>query len=101
MKSTEKNPFCIVLPLICAIGIFPMSMLFQTMAYWGNNLTWYWLGVILTYSLFFMGVAFLAVIFTKKNKPYNLLVLSLFSMVLLILGFLWTTFIIIAGMSGM
>lgn len=103
MNLIKTNQFYIVLSLICAICVFPMSTLFQTMAYWGNNLIWYWVGVVLTYAIWLIGVTFIFLIFTKKSGDYNVLVasLSIVSGILLVLGFLWTTFIIIAGMSGL
>jgi len=45
------------LSLICAVSIFPMTSVFQSMAYWGEGLTFYWLGVGLTYLLFLLGLA--------------------------------------------
>lgn len=103
MNLIKTNYFYIVLSFVCAVGIFPMSILFQEMAYLGNGLTWYWIGVALTYCIFLIGVTFLILIFMKKSEPYNLLVLSLSFVtgMLLVIGFLWTTFIIIAGMSGL
>ena len=76
------------------------------MAYWGNGLTWYWVGVTLTYLIGLLGVMFFALSFKKREgnqKVFASLLISLrtSSILALGIGFLWTTFVIIAGMSGM
>lgn len=103
MNVIKTKPVYFILSLVCGIGIFPMSMLFQIMAYWGNSLTWYWVGVVLTYALFGIGVTSLIFANTKKNESHHLLLISLSIVLslLLLMGFLWTTFIVITGMSGM
>ena len=101
-----KKEFLTFLSLLCAIGVFLMSSAFQSMAYWGNDSTWYWVGVVFTYFLELMGIVFLILAIKKQTKVNGELKsgLSTFgimtSIALLIGGFLWTTFIIIAGMSG-
>lgn len=102
MNLIKKNSFSIPLALFCAISIFPMSNLFQLMAYWGNGLMWFWIGVGLTYIIFLIGSSLLIVIFTNKRNRKNLAIdcFGFVTGMLLILGFLWSTFIIIAGMSG-
>ncbi|WP_091277123.1 hypothetical protein [Alteribacillus persepolensis] len=90
--------------LICALGVFYLSILFQDMAYWGKGLTWYWVGVVFAYLIGLLGVIFI-ILSLKKRKSYKE---TLFPVLLrtlsggtLVIGFLWTTFVIIAGMSGM
>ena len=102
MNRLKSNPFLIFLSYLCAIGVFFMSIKFQEMAYWGNNLTWYWVGVTITYILFFTGMILLKLVFTRKSEVHTVLKIStgVFSGIFLILGILWTTFIVIAGMSG-
>ncbi|MEK4130084.1 hypothetical protein NYE67_10405 [Solibacillus sp. FSL W8-0474] len=92
--------------LVCAIGVFYLSIKFQEMAYWGNGLTWYWVGVTFTYLIGVLGCVFFALSFKKREgdqKYFSSLLISLriSSILALGIGFLWTTFIIIAGMSGM
>lgn len=82
-----------------------MSSAFQSMAYWDEGFTWYWIGVAFTYFLWLMGIVFLVVAITRKANMKGKLILSLSilgisSFFLLIIGFCWTTFIIIAGLSG-
>lgn len=93
------------LSLLCAIGVFLMSNVFQSMAYWGNDFTWYWAGVIFTYFLGLMGIVFLVFAIKRKARGnresrFGLLMFGIVTSIILICGFLWTTFIIIAGMSG-
>ncbi|WP_152414409.1 hypothetical protein [Halalkalibacterium ligniniphilum] len=93
-----------ILSLICAAGVFYLSYLFQEMAYWGNGLTWYWAGAVFTYLIGLLGVMFIILSSEgrKGDKEISLpILLSLLSGVTLVIGFLWTTFVIIAGMSGM
>lgn len=103
MNLIKRKLLSIFLSLLCAIAVFMMNDLFQEMAYWGNNLTWYWVGVSCTYIVWLIGVSFLVRAFTKRTGRHTLLTLSLSIVTssLLVLGFLWTTFVIIAGLSGM
>ena len=92
--------------LVCAIGVFYLSIKFQKMAYWGNGLTWFWVGVTCTYLIGLLGIVFFALSFKKREgdqKYFPSLLISLRTLAILALGigFLWTTFVIIAGMSGM
>lgn len=100
-----KKEFVIFLSLLCAIGVFLMSSAFQSMAYWGNYFTWYWAGVVFTYILGLMGIIFLVFSIKRKKRENgeSRLGLSMFEIItsmILICGLLWTTFIIVAGMSG-
>lgn len=93
----KANRILQILSLICAVGMFPMTSVFQSMAYWGDDFTFYWLGVGITYSFFLLGLVLLIV---SHLRTYRMTFLSLATFKLLICGFLWTTFIILAGMSG-
>ena len=105
MSFFKTKQFFVILSLLCAIGVFLMSGPFQSMAYWGNDFTWYWIGVAFTYFLWLMGIVFLVVAITRKTtvngkSMFGLTMLRIATFILLICGFLWTTFVIIAGMSG-
>lgn len=100
-----KKEFLVFLSLLCAIGVFLMSSAFQSMAYWGNDFTWYWAGVVFTYFLGLMGIVFLVFAIKRKTRVNGesrsgLSMFGIMTSIILICGFLWTTFIIIAGMSG-
>ncbi len=102
-----KLIFYTIFSLLCAAGVFYLSVLFQEMAYWGKGLTWFWVGVTFTYLTGLLGVMFIILSFKKRegNKKifFSLLLILLrtLSSLALGIGFLWTTFVIIAGMSGM
>lgn len=105
MNFIKTKQFFVLLSLLCAIGVFLMSGPFQSMAYWGNDLNWYWVGVAFTYFLWLMGIVFLVIAITRKANvkgklTFGLSMLGIASFILLVFGFLWTTFVIIAGMSG-
>jgi len=93
--------------LLCAVGVFYLSIKFQEMAYWGDGLTWYWVGVTFTYLIGLLGVMFSILSLKKRdgNKKgflsYSINLFRPLSILALGMGFLWTTFVIIAGMSGM
>ncbi|MBF4502262.1 hypothetical protein IRY55_12915 [Savagea sp. SN6] len=101
-----KKEILTLLSLLCAIGVFLMSSAFQSMAYWGNDSTWYWVGVVFTYFLELIGIVFLVFAIKRKTRvngesKSSLLIFGILtSVTLLIGGFLWTTFVIIAGISG-
>lgn len=90
------------LSLICSISVFYLSILFQKMAYWGNGLFWFWIGVGFTYTVWLVGLILWIKVFTYKDSSYSFLVVSLaiLTIILLIVSFLWTTFVIIFGLSG-
>lgn len=103
--NLKTKLFFVFLSLLCAIGVFLMIGPFQSMAYWGNGLTWYWIGAAFTFFIWLMGIVFLVLAMTRKEKVrgkliFGLPILGVASFVILICGFLWTTFVIIAGMSG-
>ncbi|GGB41930.1 hypothetical protein GCM10011409_19350 [Lentibacillus populi] len=105
MDLIKTKQFFVFLSLLCAIGVFLMSSAFQSMAYWGNDLTWYWVGVAFTYFIWLMGIVFLVIAITRKVNVkgkliFGLSMLGIATFIILICGFLWTTFVIIAGMSG-
>lgn len=105
MHLIKTKQFLVYLSLLCAIGVFLMSSAFQSMAYWGNDLTWYWIGAVSTYFLWLIGIVFLGIAMTRKTKVKGKLkgglqIVGIVTFIILIFGFLWTTFVIIAGMSG-
>jgi hypothetical protein len=99
MSSQNKTSiFSFVLSII---GIV-FGMKFQYMAYWGSGypvgMMWFWIGAFLSYV--FSLTAILLVLFkTKFNFVGNAskIIISLIT----IANILWTTFVIIAGLSGM
>jgi len=102
----NKSQIHVCLSLLCAIGVFGMSSAFQDMAYWGEGLTWYWVGVALTYLIGVLGIVFLVIASIRntavKGKPiFRLSVIGTASFMMLLCGFCWTTFVIIARQSGM
>lgn len=108
MKSVDiKLIFYTLFSLLCAVGVFYLSIKFQEMAYWGNGLTWFWLGVTITYLTGLFGVLFVILSLKIRNDnkngfySYSINLLRTLSILTLGMGFLWTTFLIIAGMSGM
>ena len=108
MKSVDiKLMISTLFSLLCAVGVFYLSIKFQEMAYWGNGLTWFWVGVTITYLTGILGVTFIILSLKirddSKNRfySYSINLLRTLSILALGLGFFWTTFLIIAGMSGM
>lgn len=108
MKSVAiKLYFYTLFSLLCAVGVFYLSIKFQKMAYWGNGLTWFWVGVTITYLTGILGVIFIILSFKIRNDnkngfySYSINLLRTLSILALGMGFLWTTFVIIAWMSGM
>lgn len=71
------------------------------MAYWGLGLTWFWIGVSCDYIC---AIAAIALGFVKKKDSklsqidVNIRVLNF---TIAILNICWTTFAVIAGLSGM
>lgn len=103
-SSTRKRLFFNLLSLMCAAGVFYLSFAFQAMAYWSDGLTWYWIGAVFTYLAGLLGAmfAFLSLIKRGGEKPISVIILlNVVSFIALGLGFVWTTFVIIAGQSGM
>ncbi|AXI01384.1 hypothetical protein DV702_13090 [Sporosarcina sp. PTS2304] len=102
-----KKIWYTVFAFVCAAGVFLLSMLFQKMAYWGGGLTWYWLGVVAAYVTGGVGTVFilltLKIAEPEKKTWLSVALVSLRAVAILAigLGFLWTTFIVAAGMSGM
>ncbi|MEK4531976.1 hypothetical protein [Solibacillus sp. FSL K6-1554] len=108
MKSVAIKLYLYTLfSLLCAVGLFYLSIKFGEMAYWGNGLTWYWVGVTITYLTGILGVIFIILSLKIRDDSkngfysYSINLLRTLSILALGLGFLWTTFLIIAGMSGM
>lgn len=105
MSLIKSKQLYVFLSVICAVGVFLMSDAFQRMAYWGEDFTWYWIGVGVTYFIWLMGIIFLAIAITRKSNTkgkliFGISILGVGSFIVLICGFLWTTFVIIAGLSG-
>lgn len=106
MQGEKKQLLYTMLAFVCASGVFLMSILFQKMAYWGGGLTWYWVGVALTFAIGVAGTAFilqsLKIKGSEEKTLLTTLLISLRALAILAigLGFLWTTFIVSAGMSG-
>lgn len=105
MNSVDiKLIFNTLFSLLCAVGVFYLSIKFQKMAYWGDGLTWYWIGVTITYLVGLLGVMFIILSLKKRDCntkgifSYSINLLRTLSILALGLGFLWTTFIIIARM---
>jgi hypothetical protein len=84
--------------LVFAIISFIFSMIFQGMAYWGGSFSWigFWVGAVLSY--FFM-LSSIVCMFLNKDKLHFFLVAI--NIVLISVTMLWTTFIIMAWLSGM
>lgn len=68
MNLIKTKQIFVFLSVLCAMGVFLMSSAFQSMAYWGNDFTWYWIGVVFTYFLGLMGIIFLVVAINRKKK---------------------------------
>ncbi|SHG56516.1 hypothetical protein [Ornithinibacillus halophilus] len=106
MNVIKSKQFYVILSLVCAVAMLLMSTTFQSMAYWGEGLTWFWVGVSCTYLLWLMGIVFLAVAITKRTDlnpklSIGVSIMGIVSFILLLCGFGWTTFIIIFGLSGL
>ena len=99
MTLIRTNKRLLLLSLLCGSLVFPMSAQFQRMAYWVNGGTWFWIGVTVTYLLWLIGTACLISFLKQKNLKLSTISLSVISFVLLFSDFLWTTFIIIMGLS--
>jgi hypothetical protein len=99
----EKRRYLGTLPIIFTIIGFLFSYEFQSMAYWGRGLTWYWFGASLAYVFSVLSlITFIMMRFKKKIHTNEIgFFLTVISVIVSILTILWTTFVIIAGMSGM
>lgn len=77
----------------------------QYMAYWGSSFTirmiWFSIGAFLSYA--FSLTAIFMVFFKLKNLKLSIVDFSLriISFLIVMANLLWTTFVIIAGLSGM
>lgn len=103
MTFFKSKDWSLFLSLLCAIAVFFMNGSFQKMAYWGDDLTWYWVGVVLTSLIWLVGLFFLAYSLLKRKQSLTLLrlILSNLSGILLLLGLVWTIFVISLGISGL
>jgi hypothetical protein len=93
--------------VMAAIGFY-FSIIFQDMAYWSGvhkgvptTLVWYWIGATLSYGFSFISL-FLIFRNSSAGKANSLhTYLKIISTVLVVLSLAWTTFVIIAGQSGL
>ncbi|GAF13946.1 hypothetical protein JCM19046_4322 [Bacillus sp. JCM 19046] len=67
------------------------------MVYWGEGLRWYVNGVMLTYLVWLCSIILFVVSFRKTRGTHSLL--APITLLLQVAGFLWTTFVLIAGLS--
>lgn len=83
---------------------FMMSMSFWRMARWGraesSGIVWYWIGVCLTYLLCLAAGVFIYLRLKKSQNGVERGFLFISSMICILI-ILWTTFQVIAGISGM
>ncbi|MFK9093485.1 hypothetical protein [Bacillus salipaludis] len=90
--------------ILSIIGIV-FGMKFQYMAYWGSIYTvhviWFWIGAFLSYG--FSLTALFFVFFKAKSIKLSIvvIVMRIFVILITVANILWTTFVIIAGLSGM
>jgi uncharacterized membrane protein len=98
MKRLNTTLLCLVLSVLS----LTFSLMFQRMAYWGQNgslsMTWYWAGATLSYLFSISAV----LILPKKNKKIVKpeFFLRILTLVIIIISLLLTTVIIIAWKSG-
>ncbi|MFD3450157.1 DUF3902 family protein [Microbacteriaceae bacterium 4G12] len=98
-KSISKF---IAISLFFAVFGMTFSILFQAMAYWDSHtIMWYWIGAILSYVFATISLFILLLIYlkTKNYTPMQQIIIPL-NIVFILVTILWTTFIIIAGQSG-
>ncbi|SDZ41104.1 hypothetical protein SAMN04488156_1304 [Bacillus sp. 166amftsu] len=99
-----------IAPFIMTIIGFIFSLKFQDMAYWGRNetgivdtfsMTWYWIGVGLAYTCTITSIilVFLQTKNTQRSTISN--VLRSINLFIITITLIWTTFVVIAGSSGM
>ncbi len=70
------------------------AIVFQSMAYWGPGMRWFWVGVILAYSSMFLSVLF-AVMNRTMAKLNDLdIFIRVLSVIVVIFSGLWTTFVV-------
>ena len=92
--------------VMAAMGFY-FSVIFQDMAYWSGvhkgvptTLVWYWIGAALSYG--FSLIALYLIFQNSSNEKASSLhiYLKIISSILVALSLTWTTFVIIAGLSG-
>ncbi|MBR7796073.1 hypothetical protein GT022_08430 [Agaribacter marinus] len=100
-----RKKLYVSLSVLCAVSVFIMSSVFQSMAHWGKGLTWYWVGVTFTCFIWLLGIIFLVIATRKSNVKeksiFGLSIMGIVSFIMLICGFCWVAFVIMAGLSGM
>lgn len=97
MNKMLNQKYYILVSFVSAVSVYLLSMAFQSMAYWGNTVMWYWVGVVITYIVWSIGIIFLIMSF--RNNKFNLIysISYLVAGLLLITGFIWVSFIIVMG----
>lgn len=99
MIKRLKEEHYLPLSLLSAVSVYLFSMLFQRMAYWGQGLLWFWVGVLITYLVWFLGMVFLIMAIRKIQINTVYMIGYVISGFLLITGFMWVSFIIIMGLG--
>ena len=103
--TRQSKLFHALLSLIFGVGTYFLSFVFQAMPYWFGGMIWFWIGVVFTYLVGLSGAMFWVLSFKKRGgnqklSSATLIFLRIISALVLGFGFIWTTFIIVAGMSG-
>ncbi|MCC5894137.1 MAG: hypothetical protein JJU16_01615 [Alkalibacterium sp.] len=99
MNKRLKEGHYLPLSLLSAVSVYLFSMIFQEMAYWGQGLLWFWVGVLITYLVWFLGLVFLIMAIRKIKMNTVYLIGYAISGCLLMTGFMWVSFIIIMGLG--
>jgi len=94
-----KHPNLVIFILMFIGASFSSG--FQQMAYWSPKVFWYWAGAGIAYMS--TAAALILIVYLNKSKKEGGLVRStkLIGIIICSLILLWTTFVMIAGQSGM
>lgn len=90
----------IVSPFLSIMGVL-FSAKISDMAYWGSGLMWFWIGV---YCDYVCGLLAIVLAFIKKKKLklcQTDVTIRALSITITTINICWTTFAVIAGLSGM
>lgn len=101
MQIQKNGIISFVLLLVSIV----FSLNFEHMAYWNvgaiDGMIWFWIGAFLSYTFSLLAV-FWVFFKTKPCRISGVVALRLTIIFLLATGnILWTTFVILAGLSGM
>jgi hypothetical protein len=98
MNSIIKSPWTSLFFII--IGLI-FSIKFQSFAWGRTSLTLYWIGCSLAYFFSLLSIANL--IYVRKTTVFDNLntTITIITIIFILITLFWTTFIIIAGQSGM